>query len=191
MEKHMCFHGNKSSVGNQRQLSKQVLTSNQMISDFDIGCPIPYVPESVFGEYNWFLSAIKFGRILSQAYACVFSVSAALQTTEAHHIAIDEIEARLEKWRTEVPVGFRPGMPLLDPNCLSSFFPQPSFKMIVLHTNFSYYALTIALSRLNVSVSRQTQPQRQEKSKRLLMYTARAIVEGSKNVDIAAHTPNL
>jgi hypothetical protein len=162
-----------------------------MISDYDIGCPIPDVPESVFGEYNWFLSAIKFGRILSQAYTCVFSVSAALQTTEAHHIAIDEIEARLEKWRTAVPVGFRPGMPLLNPNSLSSFFPQPSFKMIVLHTNFSYYALTIALSRLNVNVSRQTQSLRQEKSKRLLMYTARAIVEGSKNVDIAAHTPNL
>lgn len=162
-----------------------------MISDYDIGCPIPDVPESVFGEYNWFLSAIKFGRILSQAYACVFSVSAAFQTTEAHHTAIDEIEAQLEKWRIAVPVGFRPGMPLLDPNCLSSFFPQPSFKMIVLHTNFSYYALTIALSRLNVSVSRQTQSLRQEKSRRLLMYTARAIVEGSKNVDIAAYTPNL
>ncbi|KAJ5967677.1 fungal-specific transcription factor domain-containing protein [Penicillium viridicatum] len=174
MEKQTSFLGNKSS----------------MISDLDIGCPIPDVPESVFGEYNWFLSAIKFGRILSQAYACVFSVSAAFQTTGAHHIAIDEIEARLEKWRTEVPVGFRPGMPLLDRNCLSSFFPQPSFKMIVLHTNFSYYALTIALSRLNVSVSRQPQSLRQEKSKRLLMYTARAIVEGSKIVDIAAHTPN-
>ncbi|KAJ5857262.1 fungal-specific transcription factor domain-containing protein [Penicillium solitum] len=174
MEKQMAFHGNKSS----------------MISDYDIGCPIPDVPESVFGEYNWFLSAIKFGRILSQAYACVFSVSAAFQTTEAHHIAIDEIEGRLEKWRIAVPVGFRPGMPLLDPNCLSSFFPQPSFKMIVLHTNFSYYALTIALSRLNVSVSRQTHSLRQEKSKRLLMYTARAIVEGSKYVDMAAYTPN-
>lgn len=168
-----------------------VLTLNQMISDYDIGCPIPDVPESVFGEFNWFLSAITLGRILSQAYTCLFSVSAAFQSTEAHHVMIDEIDARLKKWRTAVPVGFRPGMPLHDSHSLSSSFTQPSIKMIVLHINFSYYALIIALARLDINISRQTQSRRQEKSKRLLMDTARAVVEGSKNVDIAAYTPNL
>lgn len=63
--------------------------------------------------------------------------------------------------------------------------------MIVLQTNFSYYGLIIALARLKMQIGRQDQPQKQEESKRLLMDTARAVVEGSKNVDIAAHTPIL
>lgn len=162
-----------------------------MIPDHDIGCPIPDVPESVFGEYNWFFSAISFGRILSQAYTSLFSVSAAFQTTEEYHVAIEEIETRLERWRMAVPVDFRPGTPFHGPDVLPYSFPEPSFKMIVLQTNFSYYALVIALARLKMHIDRQGQSRRQEDSKRLLMDTARAVVEGSKNVDMAAHTPNL
>ncbi|KAJ5817409.1 fungal-specific transcription factor domain-containing protein [Penicillium robsamsonii] len=178
MEKHLCFQNQNGSI----------------IPDYDIGCPIPDAPESVFGEYNWFLSAIGFGRILSQAYTALFSVSAAIQTTEAYHIAVEEIETRLERWRTAVPVKIRPGMLFREPNMstpsFSSSFPEPSFKMIVLQTNFSYYALVIALARLKMYIGRQDEPRKQEESKRLLMDTARAIVEGSKNVDMAAHTPN-
>ncbi|KAJ6189771.1 fungal-specific transcription factor domain-containing protein [Penicillium mononematosum] len=173
MEKHMCFQCQKGS----------------MIPDHDIGCPIPDVPESVFGEYNSFLSAIGFGRILSQAYTSLFSVSAAIQTTQAYHIAIEEIETRLERWRTAVPMELRPGMLCHESNMPSSSFREPSFKMIVLQTNFSYYGLIIALARLKMQIGRQDQPQKQEETKRLLMDTARAVVEGSKNVDIAAHTP--
>ncbi|OQE13363.1 hypothetical protein PENFLA_c049G03159 [Penicillium flavigenum] len=160
-----------------------------VIPDHDIGCPIPSVPESIFGEYNCFLSAIGFGRILSQAYTSLFSVSAGIQTTQAYHIAIEEIETRLERWRTAVPMEFRPGMLCHGSNMPSSSFREPSFKMIVLQTNFSYYGLIIALARLKMQIGRQDQPQKQEESKRLLMDTARAVVEGSKNVDIAAHTP--
>ncbi|CAG8343664.1 unnamed protein product [Penicillium nalgiovense] len=173
MEKHMCFQCQKGS----------------MIPDHDIGCPIPGVPESVVGEYNCFLSAIGFGRILSLAYTSLFSVSAAIQTTQAYHIAIEEIETRLERWRTAVPMEFRPGMLCHELNMPSSSLREPSFKMIVLQTNFSYYGLIIALARLKMQIGRQDQPQKHEESKRLLMNTARAVVEGSKHVDIAAHTP--
>ncbi|CAG8905862.1 unnamed protein product [Penicillium egyptiacum] len=173
MEKHMCFQHQTGS----------------MIPDHDIGCPIPDVPESIFGEYNWFLSAIGFGRILSQAYTSLFSVSAAIQSTQAYHVAIEEIETRLERWRTGVPVEFRPGMAFHEPNMPSSSFPEPSFKMIVLQTNFSYYGLIVALARLKMQIGREDQPRKQEESKRLLMDAARAVVEGSKNVDMAAHTP--
>ncbi|CAG8215004.1 unnamed protein product [Penicillium nalgiovense] len=173
MEKHMCFQCQKGS----------------MISDHDIGCPIPDVPESVIGEYNCFLSAIGFGRILSLAYTSLFSVSAAIQNTQAYHIAIEEIETRLEQWRTAVPMEFRPGMLCHESNMPSSSLREPSFKMFVLQTNFSYYGLIIALARLKLQIGRQDQPQQQEENKRLLMDTARAVLEGSKNVDIAAHTP--
>lgn len=170
---------------------KITLNLNQMIPDHDIGCPIPDVPESVIGEYNCFLSAIGFGRILSLAYTSLFSVSAAIQNTQAYHIAIEEIETRLEQWRTAVPMEFRPGMLCHESNMPSSSLREPSFKMFVLQTNFSYYGLIIALARLKLQIGRQDQPQKQEENKRLLMDTARAVVEGSKNVDIAAHTPIL
>jgi hypothetical protein len=167
-----------------------------MILDHDVGCPIPDVPESVFGGYNWFLSAIGFGRILSQAYTFLFSVSAAIQTTEMYHMAIEEIETRLERWRMAIPVQFRPGIPSHDKeegcsySALSSFV-EPSFKMAMLQTNFHYYGLIIALARLKMHIGTREQSRQQERYKRLLMDTARAVVEESKHVDIAAHTPNL
>ncbi|KAJ5477402.1 hypothetical protein N7539_007546 [Penicillium diatomitis] len=61
--------------------------------------------------------------------------------------------------------------------------------MIVLRTNYHYYGLVIALARLKMHICRQDQYSQQEESKRLLMDTARAIVEESKNIEIAAHTP--
>ncbi|PYH69236.1 Zn(II)2Cys6 transcription factor [Aspergillus vadensis CBS 113365] len=178
MEKGMCFQNHKGS----------------MIPDHDIGCPVPDVPESVFEGHNWFLSAISFGRILSLAYTSLFSVSAAIQPPESYYAAIQNIEARLERWRSALPEHYRPGRlsqshkPHVAP-CSSSSFIQPSFKTVVLQTKFSYYGLIIALARLKVYIGRQDQSPSQEKNRRLLMDTARAVVEESKNIDIAAYTP--
>ncbi|GKZ34826.1 hypothetical protein AbraIFM66950_005182 [Aspergillus brasiliensis] len=179
MEKQMCFQQHKGS----------------MIPDYDIGCPIPEVPESVFEGHSFFLSAISFGRILSLAYTSLFSVSAALQPPESYRAAIEDIEARLERWRTALPTESRPGMrsqsrELKGFPCFSSSIPQPSFKMNVLQTKFAYYGLIIALARLKMYIGREDQTQSQEKTKRLLMDTARAVVEESKRIDIAAYTPN-
>ncbi|GKZ27851.1 hypothetical protein AbraCBS73388_005891, partial [Aspergillus brasiliensis] len=179
MEKQMCFQQHKGS----------------MIPDYDIGCPIPEVPESVFGGHNFFLSAISFGRILSLAYTSLFSVSAALQPPESYRAAIEDIEARLERWRTALPEDSRPGTLSQSRErkvfpCFSSSIPQPSFKMNVLQTKFAYYGLIIALARLKMYIGREDQTQSQEKTKRLLMDTARAVVEESKRIDIAAYTPN-
>nr|XP_001391078.2 hypothetical protein ANI_1_628054 [Aspergillus niger CBS 513.88] len=178
MEKQMCFQHHKGS----------------MIPDYDIGCPVPHVPESVFGGHNWFLSAISFGRILSLAYTSLFSVSAAIQPPESYRAAIEDVEARLERWRTALPEQYRPGL-LSRPNELhnapysSSYFLEPSFKMAVLQTKFSYYGLIISLASLKIYVGRQDQSPSQEKTKRLLMDTARAVVEELKDIDIAAYTP--
>lgn len=167
-----------------------------MIPDHDIGCPVPDVPESVFEGHNWFLSAISFGRILSLAYTSLFSVSAAIQPPESYYAAIQNIEARLERWRSALPEQYRPGLlsqshkPHVVPY-FSSSFHQPSFKMVVLQTKFSYYGLIIALARLEIYIGRQDQSPSQEKTRRLLMDTARAVVEESKNIDIAAYTPTL
>ncbi|KAL3256621.1 hypothetical protein ABHI18_007455 [Aspergillus niger] len=178
MEKQMCFQHHKGS----------------MIPDYDIGCPVPHVPESVFGGHNWFLSAISFGRILSLAYTSLFSVSAAIQPPESYRAAIEDVEARLERWRTALPEQYRPGL-LSRPNehhngpYSSSYFLEPSFKMAVLQTKFSYYGLIISLASLKIYVGRQDQSPSQEKTKRLLMDTARAVVEELKDIDIAAYTP--
>ena len=176
--------------------SEHRLISYQMIPDHDIGCPVPDVPKSVFEGHNWFLSAISFGRILSLAYTSLFSVSAAIQPPESYYAAIQNIEARLERWRSALPEHYRPGRlsqshkPHVAP-CSSSSFIQPSFKTVVLRTKFSYYGLIIALARLKVYIGRQDQSPSQEKTRRLLMDTARAVVEDSKDIDIAAYTPLL
>lgn len=175
MEKGMCFQSHKGS----------------MIPDYDVGSPVPEVPESVLGGYNWFVSAIGFGRILSLAYTTLFSVSATSQSPEAYHDAIAEVETRLERWRTAIPLEFRPEVPLAARGGPSSLL-GPGVKMAALQTKFSYYGLVIALARLKMYVG-QLDPSRSqdlERSKRLLMDTARAVVEDSRDIDIAAHTPN-
>ena len=50
-----------------------LLIISQVFADEDIGCDIPSVPGSMFGDYNWFLSAIRLSRLTSIAYATLFS----------------------------------------------------------------------------------------------------------------------
>ncbi|KAL2869162.1 transcription factor domain-containing protein [Aspergillus lucknowensis] len=177
IEKHMCFQSHKGSI----------------IPDYDIGCPVPEVPESVFEGHNWFMSAIAFGRLLSNTYTTLFSVSAATQSTEAYHRAIEAIETQLERWRMAVPWQFRPVVLEREqsaPQPPDLHFTEPAFKLAVLQTKFCYYGLIIALVRLKMYIGREDPAPSQEKSKRLLMDTARAIVEGSRDIVIAAYTPN-
>ncbi|KAJ6064644.1 hypothetical protein N7499_013324 [Penicillium canescens] len=168
MEKHMCFHGQVNSI----------------IADYDIGCPIPDAPEAMYGDFNWFLSTICFSRILSQAYASLFSVSATMNSLESYYSAIDQIEGRLERWRMAIPENFRPG---LHPQFVT--FSDPATKMPAMYTHFRYYSLVIALARLTLYLSANESSPRTEENKRALMTAARMVIELIQFVDTAPHTP--
>lgn len=138
------------------------------------------------GEFNWFLSNLRFSRILSQAHASLFSTSAVMLSSDSYYSAIDQVQDRLERWRVAIPESFRPGLS-------SDFetFTSPSIRIRVLYTNFRYYSLVIALARLAIRLGANEISPRTEESKRTLMRAARTVIELIQFVDTAPYTPIL
>ncbi|KAL3441412.1 hypothetical protein BJX65DRAFT_313852 [Aspergillus insuetus] len=166
LEKRYCFQARQSSA----------------IADYDIGCPVPSAPCSTIGEYNWLLSSARFSRILSVAYATLFSVSASTQPDDALLASVDHVHTLLEEWRQSIPLDFRPNEPLQRRR-----LSDGASKEIALRTHYYYYHLVIALSRLTLHVSRDVA--RSENAMRALLDTARSIVDLTRFIDVEPYTP--
>jgi len=188
MEKHDSFQSRSASVWYLLCESTpwpQTDSSTQVIADYDIGCPIPSVPESTFGEYNWFLSSIRFSRILSFAYESLFSLTASTRAAGSQLIVIDHVRNILEQWRESIPVEFRPQQPLHRPHLV-----DPKTKQVALSTQYYYYHLVIALERLTLHLGGENGTKRQE-SKRKLLGAARTVIELTRFIDVEPYTPIL
>ncbi|KAL4868033.1 hypothetical protein BDV12DRAFT_186179 [Aspergillus spectabilis] len=166
LEKRYCFQARSSSV----------------IADYDIECPIPTFPESIIGEYNWLVSSVRLCRILSVAYASLFSTSASAQSYDANIAAIDHVHGLLEEWRLSIPLEFRPKEHLQRHRLIDG-----ACKEIALRTHYYYYHLTIALERLTLHVSRDIG--RSENSMRALLNTAREVINLTRYIDVEPYTP--
>jgi hypothetical protein len=156
----------------------------QDISDSDVGCPIPEVPEAHFGGCDWFLSSARFARLVSRAYDMLFSVTATMKTPEQYFTAIDEVSEDLEKWRKCIPKDFRPGEPFRPQYCRTS-----SAMLRTLRTHFFYHSVIIALCRLTLHVGAGLESQRMADAKKWLMNTARQIIENTRYIDAEPYTP--
>ncbi len=146
---------------------------------------VPSTPESKFGEYNWFLSAIRLGRLSSITYSSLFSTSASLKSKESYIAAIKIVRRMLEDWRLSVPVEFRPKEALqLDQ------FVRPSTKLVAIQTQYLYYNLIIALERLTLHVDPDESVSRED-SKWNLLSVARAVIELIQFIEIEPYMPIL
>lgn len=158
---------------------------SQIITDYDIGCPVPRAPESMFGDYNWMLSSVRFCRILSIAYASLFSVTASTRPAESQLALIDQIHDLLEDWRESIPLDFRPGEPIQRSRLITT-----STKQVMLQTHYYYHHLIIALERLTLHID-QERGRKWEESKYNLLNAARTVVELIQFIDVAPYTPVL
>ncbi|KAG5998264.1 hypothetical protein E4U54_002225 [Claviceps lovelessii] len=168
MEKQSCFQNRMSSI----------------ISDDDIACAIPPAPDSIFEDFNWFLSAIRFARISSVAYSTLFTVSARRQSHDSYLKAIDHVYQRLEDWRLSIPNGFRPGESFHHLSMLAG----SGVKLVAVQTQYLYFSMRVVLERLVMRVASQ-QDVRRENSKLYLMWAARTIIELTRHIDIEPHVP--
>ncbi|KAG5929171.1 hypothetical protein E4U42_006899 [Claviceps africana] len=168
MEKQSCFQNRMSSI----------------ISDDDVACPIPPAPDSIFEEFNWFLSAIRFARLSSVAYSTLFTVSARRQSQDAYLKAIDHVYQRLEDWRLSIPNGFRPGESFHHLSMLAG----SGVKLVAVQTQYLYFSMRVVLERLVMRVASH-QDVRRENSKLYLMWAARTIIELTRHIDIEPHVP--
>ncbi|KAJ0103941.1 hypothetical protein J7T55_010958 [Diaporthe amygdali] len=154
-----------------------------VIADYDIGCPVPLAAASTVGEYDWFLSSIRFARILSTTYEALFSVSASTRPATSHFAAIDNVRTSLEKWRLLMPVEFRPQEPLRHTHLV-----DPKTKHIALSTHYYYHHLVIALERLSLRLGGDHGTHQEECHHRLVQ-AAKAVIELTRFIDVEPYTP--
>ncbi|KIW27538.1 uncharacterized protein PV07_07268 [Cladophialophora immunda] len=155
--------------------------NSPLIADYDVSCPIPDIPEAIFGEYDWFRASIQFSRILSITYETVFCMSASRKPSNVLLASVGCIEGLLEDWRQSISANFRPREPVQ-----KTIFRDPRTKNPAIRTHFYYYHLVIALERLNLRLAPQG---RREESKRNLINAARSVVEITSFIDVEAFTP--
>ncbi|PLB48515.1 hypothetical protein P170DRAFT_511072 [Aspergillus steynii IBT 23096] len=157
-------------------------TSN--IMDADIGCPIPYVPESIFGDYDWFLTHARYARLVSRIYSTIFSLSAAGNSSSYYLDRIQHLLEELESWKTSIPESYRPGEPLQ-----ARLMPGPVAVSVALHTQYYYYNALMTLSRTALYLGDGPKEMGlQLRMKRLLIDTACSILELTKYIEVASYT---
>ncbi|KAJ5257874.1 hypothetical protein N7497_000831 [Penicillium chrysogenum] len=157
--------------------------NSSVFADEDIGCDIPSVPGSMFGDYNWFLSAIRLSRLTSIAYATLFSTRSSLKSAEDCLCSIKHVRRGLEEWRLSVPVAFRP-----KESIRLSEIGSPNTKMIAIQTHYLYYNLVFAVERLCLHVNPDEKLDRED-SKWELMNAARTVIELVSFIEIEPHMP--
>ncbi|KAK4182869.1 fungal-specific transcription factor [Podospora australis] len=160
--------------------------TSSLLADQDIGVMIPLAPESMFGPYNFFVSAIRLGRISSIAYSSLFSISASLKPRAACLSAIANVRRMLEDWRQSIPALFRPG----EATDIGADAGH-STKLALLWTQYSYYNIVFALERraLQVVADDNEASRANQESKANLVMAARSVIELIRFIDVEPSVP--
>ncbi|OAG37332.1 hypothetical protein AYO21_08409 [Fonsecaea monophora] len=170
VEKLSCFTQGRTSV----------------ISDDDIGCHIPDVPEAVFGDFNWFLSSVRFGRLLSKAQTKLFSVSATMKSKNEYWQDLQGINDDLETWRMSVPSNFRPRE-----SFTRARFGSLASVVVALRTHLVYHNMVMVLCRLRLKVAETTSSAYLSQCRENFMSSARQVIELTAHLEVEPYTPSL
>ncbi|KAH8590057.1 hypothetical protein B0O99DRAFT_599320 [Bisporella sp. PMI_857] len=154
-----------------------------VLADFDIGTPMPDIPEATFNGFNWFYSMVRFSRLISKAYETLFSISATLAPPDEIQAAIDIFKIELEHWRISIPEQFRPG-----DSHVTKFLGSSSI-VVTIRVHYYYYSVVIALARLSLNLRLEESSRLVIESKKALLNAAQVIVELTRYIDAEAYTP--
>ncbi|KAG7126273.1 ABC-transporter-regulating transcription factor like protein [Verticillium longisporum] len=159
--------------------------------DGDISCPIPHVPESVFGDFDWFLSIIRHARIISQTYSSLFSVAVANKPNAYYMDIIDQLNQKHDDWRMSIPdTGFRPGG-LNPPSSIHCGVEREAAVMI----NYYHDGLQLTLARATLHrlsrLSKADDPliaAQQKATMEAVLSASRSVLERTVLVNVDSHT---
>ncbi|KAH7008414.1 hypothetical protein EDB80DRAFT_716495 [Ilyonectria destructans] len=156
--------------------------------DIDITTPIPCIPESIFGTFDWFLTFARLSRLLSQALSSLFSPGVSKKDTGYYMSTIDGIDNDLEQWRSSLPEDKQPG-----PLCNQYQFRKPVSGVALLWTHFLYYSFRLILARAyhQLPANNDDPSVRESRAKALqtMMSTSRSILELTPFIDVEPSTP--
>ncbi|GME36869.1 Fungal specific transcription factor domain containing protein [Neofusicoccum parvum] len=135
---------------------------------------------------DWLVTFSRYSRLVSQIYENLFAINATGKSATAYYSIIDELSANLEAWRASIPEPFRPGAEFR-----ARAFRGPPATTLAIFVQYLYYSVLLALSRatLHVAATSVEHAARHQEGKRLLMRTARSILELTKYIEVETYTP--
>ncbi|KAH6893264.1 hypothetical protein B0T10DRAFT_537020 [Thelonectria olida] len=161
---------------------------NSAFIDMDITTPIPSIPESIFGTFDWFLTFARLSRILSRALTSLFSPGVSNKDMPYYAVTIDHLSADLEQWRLSLPEDKRPG-----PLANQYVFRKPVSGAAVLWTHYLYYGFRLILAKtylqLTTGAGDSSIIENRVKSKEAMMSVTRSILELTPFIDVEPSTP--
>ncbi|KEF58315.1 uncharacterized protein A1O9_06241 [Exophiala aquamarina CBS 119918] len=156
------------------------------IPDEDIGCHIPHVPEAIFGDFNWFLSSVRFGRLISKALTALFSVSATMKPRDEYQQDLQAISSQLETWRQSIPPLFRPGG-----RFARAHFSSPTAVIAALRTHFTYHNFVMVLCRLGLQIGVSDAGTSPFNPLETFMSSARRVIELTGHLEVEPYAPSV
>ncbi|KAE8317205.1 hypothetical protein BDV41DRAFT_573301 [Aspergillus transmontanensis] len=158
--------------------------TTSFIVDCDIGSPIPIVQEAVFGDFDWFLTSVRFARLYSRTFTDLFSISATNNSKTAYLAKINQLERLLEQQCQTIPPRFQPGTKLRPQT-----FSHPCEIAAALRVHYHYHELKIALHRLKLHVTRDQSSSQSPSDMIDMMKSARAVIDLTRVIYQEPSTP--
>ncbi|RTE80194.1 hypothetical protein BHE90_005287 [Fusarium euwallaceae] len=154
--------------------------------DAEIVTPMPHIPESLFGSFNWILTFARHSRLLSRAMTTLFCAGICQKGLDYYTTTISQLFEDLEQWRLSIPEGLRPG-----PSCQPHLFRRPVTGPSAIWINYLYYSFKLILLRcyLQVNGERDQSESNKNLSREHLISVSRSILEIITYVDVEPSTP--
>ncbi|KAJ9614290.1 hypothetical protein H2200_002426 [Cladophialophora chaetospira] len=154
------------------------------IPDEDIGCHIPHIPESIFDDFDWFLSSIRFGRLLSKAQITLFSVSATSKSKAQYQEDLQIVRDELETWRLSIPSSFRPGE-----RFYRAHFASSGSMMAALRTHLLYHNVAMVLCRVGLQIAGTNPDASPQDVRQIFMRSARQVIDLTGHIEVEPYAP--
>ena len=159
-----------------------------MFADHDIIVPVPVVPESIFGEFDWFLSCARYGRLLSRAMTSLFSMGVTGQPEEYYLAVIGQLEQELENWRLSIPEANRPGKTAIIP-LIESYLS----RTVTVWAHLLYHSFRLSLGRARLQLAAGTRrlsgASSRAESTMIVQEASRSVLELTVFIDVEPATP--
>lgn len=147
------------------------------------------MPESFLaGNLDWFLTFLRYARIISKAYAALFCVGVANKPASYYLHSIQQLEREIEVWRSTLPDnGFRPGG-TVKPHAVQGLVERQA--VVLVHYLYANIVLTVSRAKLH---SLQRSPNNndvkaQEAAARSIENASRTILELTTLVEVEPYT---
>ncbi|KAG8670677.1 hypothetical protein FPOAC2_07474 [Fusarium poae] len=169
IEKMSSFHFGRSSV----------------FIDANIVTPLPHVPESNFGNFNWALAIARHCRLLSRALTTLFSPGICGRGPNYFLSTLSQLEQDLEQWRMSISEDLRPA-----PSHKPHLYRRPVKGSIAIWVNYLYYSFKLILLRSRLQINGDPENDLTKPSYReLLIEISRSILEITTYIDVEPSTP--